>query len=53
MIGELIHRWKRWKDWRKLNNYSKLDQILIFLRIKKSDWFESFVNVDGRYENKK
>ena len=51
IFEKLTHRWRRWKEWRKLNNYSKLDQILIFLRIKKSDWFESFV--DWRYESRK
>lgn len=50
-MKKLIHRYKRWLEWKKFSNYSRFKKILVFLGIKKSAWFDSFV--DWRNENNK
>ena len=43
-MKKLKHRYQRWKAWCKLNNFSKLKQILIFLHVIHNGWFENFVD---------
>ena len=43
-MKKLIHRYKRWLEWRKLCQYGVIKQILIFLHVMHNGWFESFVD---------
>ena len=52
LIRRIIYRWRRWKDWIKLNNNSWLKNILIFLGISKNDWFDNFCDW-RRYKGEK
>lgn len=46
-MKRLIHRYRRWKEWRPLTYYNKFQQILVLLGIMHSPSFESFL--DWRY----
>ena len=46
-MRKLIHRIRKWKEWRKFCQYSKLKQFLILFGFVKDAWFESFI--DWRY----
>ena len=43
-MKRLIHRYRRWKEWRELTYMNKFEQILVLLKLKPCTWFENFVD---------
>ena len=41
-MRKIIHRFKRWKEWRKLTWMNGFQQVLVLLKIKRCLHFEQF-----------
>ena len=48
-MNRLLHRFIRWKEWRKLTWMNPLQQVLVLLKIKTCTHFEQFN--DWRYKD--
>lgn len=42
-MKKLFKRYKRWKVWCHYSKNTKIQKILILLRLKKNLWFENFM----------
>lgn len=41
--NDLKRRYHRWKEWCKYSKWNKVSKVLVFLGLKKSTWFDSFM----------
>lgn len=42
-MKKLKKRYYRWKEWRRYSKYNWFQNVLVFLGIKKSKWFDAFM----------
>ena len=49
-MRKFIARFRRWKAWIQYSKFNRLQNVLVLLKLKRCDWFESFCNwsYDGR-----
>ena len=46
MFRKLKYRYRKWKAWKQYSNWNWFQKILVFLGIKKSTWFNTFIAYD-------
>ena len=44
MIRKFINRYRKWKDWRKVNGLTKFEQVLVLLGLKRCLHFNQFMD---------
>ena len=51
MIAKLKYRWRRWREWCHYSRWHWWSKIFVFLGLKKSIWFDSFMIGDMEYND--